>query len=127
MKLTHEITISDKFAEILDRIFIPNNDLKDIKRSLQNIMSAQTDFDAKITKANEALDAIGTAIAAEAQQIADFIAANPSVNTSALDGVVSRLESVDESVNTVFDANPTPPQPTPDTDPETDPTEVPTP
>lgn len=66
-------------------------------------MSTQAEFDAKITAANAALDAIGTSVTSEAQQIRDFIAANPSVDTSALDGVVGRLETVAGSVGAIFE------------------------
>lgn len=77
--------------------------LNEIQESLEIIMASQEEFDAKINAANTALDGIATAVAAEAQQIADFIAANPTVDTSALDGVVTRLESVGTSVGLVFE------------------------
>jgi len=74
-----------------------------MKGDLIYIMATQEEFDAKITAANEALDAIGVAVTAEAKQVADFIAAQPkSVDTSALDGVVTRLGGVAASVSDVF-------------------------
>ncbi len=65
-------------------------------------MGNQADFDEKINQANASLDTISEQIKAESEQIATFIAENPGVNTSALDGVVARLGSVAESVGTIF-------------------------
>lgn len=71
---------------------------------IRRLQMSQADFDAKIDAANEALDAIAEAIEAEADQIADFIAALPeAVDTSALDGVVARLNGVAASVSAVFE------------------------
>lgn len=81
-------------------------DLKIIKGDTEYIMGLQEDFDAKIDAANAALDSIAEAITAEAQQIADFIAHNPNVNTAALDGVVARLGNVSASVGTIFEPTP---------------------
>lgn len=81
----------------------------DLKKELETMSEKQDEFDAKITAANTALDAIGEAVAAEAKQVADFIATNPQIDTSALDGVVTRLEAVDDSINTVFEPAPTEP------------------
>ena len=101
--------ISEKLARILKCECDYNNQFSDIKRSLKQIMSNQMEFDEKITRANTALDEVTVAISAEGQQIRDFIAANPAVDTSALDGVVTRLESVNESIGGVFEAAPEPP------------------
>lgn len=73
-----------------------------ILRRLNTIMSTQEEFDTKINEANTALDTISNQIAAEAEQIAQFIRDNPGVNTSALDGVVARLNTTAESVGTIF-------------------------
>ena len=67
-------------------------------------MANQEEFDAQIARANAALENVGTAIATEGQQIRDFIAANPSVDTSALEGVVTNLEAVANSVAGIFEA-----------------------
>ncbi len=76
---------------------------KNLKELIKIVMENQAEFDAKITAANEALDAIGAAITAEAAQVSEFIAGLPaSVDTSALDGVVSRLGGVAASVSDVF-------------------------
>lgn len=113
-----EVEIGDNLAGILNRILTTNHEI--ISGRLDQIMANQADFDTKITRANTALDEIATAVAAEAQQISDFIAANPSVDTSALDGVVERLEGVNESIAGVFEpasgeptepAEPAPPNP----------------
>lgn len=63
----------------------------------------QDEFNAQIAKATEDLDAIAAAVTAETKEIADFIASLPaSVDTSALDGVVTRLGGVAQSVSDVF-------------------------
>lgn len=67
-------------------------------------MSNQAEFDAKITHANEKLDtiangvaAVPAAILAEGDQVRQFILDNPSVDTSALDGVIARLDTAANS------------------------------
>lgn len=107
--MTATAELGPNLTRLLETVIIGNHN--ELLGRLNNIMSAQEDFDAKITAANAAIDAVGVAVAAEAAQVAAFIAANPSVDTSALSGVVTRLEALDESVNTVFDDNPTPPPP----------------
>jgi hypothetical protein len=73
-------------------------------------MATQAEFDAQIQAANEKLDALGVAIQAEADQVAAAIAALPAgVDTSALDGVVTRLGAAADSVVNIF----TPPDTTP--------------
>lgn len=67
-------------------------------------MATQESFDAQIQRANAALQNIGTQIAAEGQEIRDFIAQNPSIDTSALEGVVANLETVGASVEGIFTA-----------------------
>ncbi len=77
---------------------------QEVKEDLNIIMGLQEDFDAKINAANAALDGIAAAVTAEAQQVADFIAGlPPEVDTSALDGVVTRLGGVADSVSGVFE------------------------
>jgi hypothetical protein len=110
-----QIEIGANLAGILERVL--NSNHVEIREILGEIMSAQEDFDAKITRANAALDEVAAAVAAEAAQIAEFIAANPSVNTEALEGVVARLEGASESVAGVFE----PPAPEPDPEPEPEP------
>lgn len=69
----------------------------------------QEEFDAKIAQANTSLDDIATAITNETQQIIDFIASlPPNTDTSALDGVVTRLSTVSTSIGSVFEPPPTP-------------------
>ena len=70
-------------------------------------MASQAEFDAQVQAANDKLDALGTAIQAESDQIAAFIASQPAgVDTSALDGVVTRLGAAADSVSGIF----TPPE-----------------
>lgn len=64
-------------------------------------MGTQEQFDEKVAEINTKLDAIQTQISEEAQQIRDFIEANPGVDTSALDGVVERLDGL--NVSGIFD------------------------
>lgn len=102
MKIVFDI--SPALSRAIDRWFDSvTRRLNEIQESLEIIMASQEEFDVKINAANAALDGIATAVAAEAQQIADFIAANPTVDTSALDGVVTRLEGVGESIGSVFE------------------------
>lgn len=66
-------------------------------------MSTQAEFDQKISAAVAALDASSDAILAEAQQIREYLEANPSIDASALDGVVTRLEAQAAAVSGVFE------------------------
>lgn len=106
MKLTLNIEIGERLERVLRRCFGPSEPSTfeiETTRRLKIIMSNQAEFDAQIQRANAALDDIALAVAAEAQQVADFIAAHPSVNTSALEGVVARLTSAKDSIGTVFE------------------------
>lgn len=67
---------------------------EEIARRLNRIMANQEEFDAQVAALNTKLDGISTQIAAEAQQIRDFITANPGIDTSALDGVATRLDGL---------------------------------
>jgi hypothetical protein len=73
--------------------------LKDLRRLIQ---MSQEEFDQKIGQIHERFDGVTAAIAAEGQQIREFIAANPSVDTSALQGVLDRFEGLDTSVSDIF-------------------------
>ncbi len=89
---------NDKENEILWAI----QELKEI------IMNTQADFDAAIAEVNDKLDAIGVDVAAEAEEIAAFIDAQPpEVDTSALAGVVDRLSALDDGIKGIF-TTPTP-------------------
>lgn len=68
----------------------------------------QEEFNAAMDAANATLDTlvsdvsdIAAAITAEAEQIAAFIAGNPTLDTSALAGVQARLTGVADSLGTV--------------------------
>jgi signal transduction histidine kinase len=77
------------------------------------IKMSQEEFDEKMRLLNEKLDGIGESVTAaataieevrqavisEGQQIRDFIAAHPDLDTSALDGIVSRLDNVSSSLS----------------------------
>lgn len=74
-------------------------------------MATQAEFDAKIDLANETLATIADdvtniqeAITAEAAEIAAFIEANPGIDTSALDGVQTRLTAVADNLGTTADS-----------------------
>lgn len=75
-------------------------------------MGTQQHFDEQIANANTKLDAISTAITDEATQIRDFIAqhAASEIDTSALDGVVARLESMSSDVSNIFEETPETPE-----------------
>ena len=90
----------DNFTKVLKSILTENHN--EILGRLNQIMANQAEFDEQITTANAALDDIQQKVTAEAQQVADFIAANPQIDTSALTGVVNRLQGVGASVENVF-------------------------
>jgi ABC-type transporter Mla subunit MlaD len=96
----------------------------EIKEKLKAIMATQEEFNAQIAAANEKLDAIGTdvtnigtSITAETQQILDFLATLPAgIDTSAMDGVVTRLGAAADSLSGTADSISgifTPPVPAP--------------
>jgi septal ring factor EnvC (AmiA/AmiB activator) len=101
------------FLEFLEKEFGSiKRQLNKINRRLDQIMATQEEFDAQIAAANASLDSISTdltnisaAITAEAQQISDFIASLPAgTDTSALDGVVTRLGTTADSLSGTADA-----------------------
>jgi ABC-type transporter Mla subunit MlaD len=100
-----------KLAILLDRIADTTGierQLRMINRRLDKIMSTQAEVDAQVAAANEKLDALATAIQAEADQVAAAIAALPAgVDTSQFDGVNTRLSAMADSVSNIF----TPPAP----------------
>ena len=65
-------------------------------------MSTQAEFDQQLVDLNAKLDAIGVTTTNEAAEVAAFIAANPGVNTSALQGVVDRLTAANAGVDAIF-------------------------
>jgi hypothetical protein len=105
MRITFDIT--DRFARIIERCCDHQSTLDEIKEKLDTIMANQEDFDAQIARANAGIEAAVAAIAAEGQQIRDYIDANPSVDTSALEGVATRLETLSASVGGIFEPAPT--------------------
>jgi predicted PurR-regulated permease PerM len=77
--------------------------LNHIIKEIKIIRMSQEEFDNQIAEANQKLDGLGEAIAAERQQIADFIASQPAaVDTSALTGVLARLGGISETVSGIF-------------------------
>lgn len=79
------------------------SELQSIGRLVKQIMSKQAQFDLQIGDINTKLDGIGSSIESERQQISDFIAANPAVDTSALQGVSDRLSTLGDSVGGIFE------------------------
>lgn len=79
------------------------SNLNQLRKETKTIMGNQADFDAKIASADTKLDSLSEQIAAEGQQVRDFIAANPSVDTSALDSVVSRLDDLGGGIGSIFE------------------------
>lgn len=76
-----------------------------ILEKLRIIIMNQEEFDNEIAKANQSLDDIAVSITNETQEIKDFIASlPPNVDTSTLDGVVTRLGSVSAAISEVFTA-----------------------
>lgn len=87
--------------------------LKAINHLKEIIIMAQTDFDAEMAEINAKLDDIGVDVAAEADKIAAFIAAQPpETDTSSLSGVVDRLSTLDQGIKDIFTA-PEPVSPAP--------------
>jgi|GEM_PF-5659301 len=111
----HTVTVgvTDELAILLDKLADKTgieHVLKSIERSLHKIMATQAEVDAKVAAANEKLDALGTAIQAEADQVAAALAAlPPSVDISGFDGVVDRLGAAADGVSNIF----TPVEPAP--------------
>ncbi len=116
--------VDDRLAHILERFVSPpiqtqltkiQRDIDKIKENQKIIMSNQAEFDAQIQAANDKLDALGTAVQAEADQVKAFIDSQPAgVDTSALDGVVARLGAAADSVNNIFTPPATEPAPEPE-------------
>lgn len=74
-----------------------------INRRLRIIMSNQAELDTQVATANAKLDDLATAIQAEADQVAAFIASQPAgVDTSALNGVIDRLSAASTAVSGIF-------------------------
>ena len=88
------------FLTVLISIF---SNLNHIRKETKKIMSTQAEFNAKIEAVNAAITSLGSSIAAEGQQVRDFIAAlPPEVDTSALDGVAERLTGLADGVAAIF-------------------------
>jgi len=84
--------------------FNVERELRDINRRLRIIMATQEEFNTQIAAANSKLDDLATAIQAEADQIAAFIASQPAgVDTSALNGVIDRLSAASTAVSGIFE------------------------
>lgn len=79
------------------------NNLNQIQKETKIIMSKQNEFNEKIGSINAAIETVGEAVASEAQQTRDFIASlPPEVDTSALDGIATRLSGLATSVGDIF-------------------------
>lgn len=64
---------------------------------------SQEQFDQQASRLQAGIDGAVAAIAAEGQQIRDFIASlPPEVDTSALDGIAERLEGVGTHIGEIF-------------------------
>lgn len=105
MKITFDVTdaLRNLVSVIVGETGLIPEKLDKLQRSVDKIMKSQEEFDAQITEANTKLDDLSTAVTTETDQIKAFIAANPSVNTTGLDGVITRLEGVATSVGTIFE------------------------
>lgn len=84
-------------------------ELQKINRRLDN-MPTQADIDNLTAAVEAAKTEITTKIAEESQQVQDFIAAHPDLDTSALESAVAGLGSIGASVDAIMaDAAPEPP------------------
>jgi prefoldin subunit 5 len=77
-----------------------------LQRLERLIMSTQADVDALNTRLSAAADAITTGLADIRQDIADLKAANPGVDTAALEATVQRLEQGAADVTELDSENP---------------------
>lgn len=65
-------------------------------------MPTQEEFDAQVQKISDKLTEIPGLIANETQQVKDFIASHPELDTSALEGVTDNLDKIVNSIPSVF-------------------------
>ncbi len=118
-------------------LIVNRQELKELKRLINNMATKQEEFDAKITTLTERIDnlvtaneELATAVEAETAQIEEFMNNLPeTVDTSALDGVITRLDSAvaeaekaNESVEGIFTPE-VEEEPTPEVPPVEEPTE----
>ncbi len=92
------------------RILAAINQLK------EKIMSTQDTLNQLAEQVEAAKATIVEKIAVESQQVQDFIAAHPDLDTTALESAVAGLNSLGDSVAGIF-----PDAPTPDPEPEPEP------
>lgn len=72
-------------------------------------MPTQEEFNAQVKSINDSIDTLVSAVTAETAQVKAFIDAHPDLDTSALDGVVSRLTDAAAGVEAIDpNAAPTP-------------------
>jgi hypothetical protein len=89
-----------------------NRKQKEQERLLLFIIMTQEEFDAQIEAMNASIDrlvedvsAIGAAVTAESEQIANFINSQPpGVDTTALEGVQARLSAISDNIDTVAES-----------------------
>lgn len=90
------------------RILAAINQLK------EKIMSTQDTLNQLAEQVETAKTTIVEKIAVESQQVQDFIAAHPELDTSGLENAVAGLNSLGDSVSGIFPDAPTPePEPEP--------------
>lgn len=91
------------FKYMLMKLYTLGLEIKNKLHKLERQMATnQAEFDAQLNTINEKVTSIFSTVTAEAQQIAEFIANNPSVDTSALSGVAERLSQVESAVADIF-------------------------
>lgn len=121
---TQTFEFGPHFAAFLERVLDTLDFQNEIREKLEQIIMTQEEFNVKIEAINTQVTAIGTTldtvasdVAAEKQQVADFIAAHPDLDTSALDAVVTNLGAIKDRVaSTATDVTgifPDPPPPPP--------------
>lgn len=80
-------------------------------RQIGNTMATQADLDALSARLSAVADSFTAGVANIRSDIADLKAANPGVDTSALEATVARLEANAADVTELDSENPAPPVP----------------
>jgi NADH/NAD ratio-sensing transcriptional regulator Rex len=88
--------------------------LQQLDQIKEILMSTQADIDALTQQVNAATAEIVQKIEEESQQVQDFIASHPDIDTSALESAVAGLNSIAESVDNIMPDAPVEPEPVPE-------------
>lgn len=114
------LNILERVCIIIERIQLQEDtileEIQKINRRLTK-MATQADIDALTASVQASTAAIVTKIEEETQEVKDFIAANPSIDTSALSNAVAGLESIAADVDNILPDAPAEPPVEPPVEP----------